>query len=294
MNLPTRSVVYNGPLNLTPIWGEFDLRADDVLVVTPPKCGTTWSQIILTSLIAGKPLTPREMGDVSPWLDCGLDSPEENRAILDKQEFRRCIKSHTPLDGITYDPRCQYIVVYRHPIDVHYSMENHAKHMQSDLMRIRYPEEPGKAFRMFLEDELYGGSNDALDLHSIVYHYKSFKYWDHLGNIHFFHYADMVADLSGTVRRMARILGMDDTAPLIDEIVDGTSFAKLKKKAVEADKGSEKPDFYLGAKFFNSGTSNKWEGRLSEAELAAFDVRMRELLPEDQIAWLLWGAKGQP
>lgn len=294
MELPQRTARYEGPLTTTGIWDEFRLRDDDVLVVTPPKCGTTWSQIIITSLIAGRPLSPREMGDVSYWLDCALDDPVANKEKFDKQDFRRCIKSHTPLDGVPYDPRCQYVVVYRHPIDVHYSMENHAQHMQADFMRARYPEEQGKAFRMFLEDELYGGSNDALDLHSIVYHYKSFKDWEHLGNIHFFHYADMVADLPGTVGRMARILGMDDQCRLIDEIADGTSFAKLKKSAAKGDKNAEKPDFYLGAKFFDSGTSNKWEGRLSSDQLAAFDARMRELLPEDQVAWLLWGAKGQP
>ena len=30
-----------------------------------------------------------------------------------------------------------------------------------------------------------------------------------------------------------------------------------------------------------------------DAEIEAFGARMKELLPEDQAAWLLWGAKGR-
>ncbi|MCV2864134.1 sulfotransferase domain-containing protein [Defluviimonas sp. WL0075] len=290
--LPSRSAVYEGPLTKSSIWERFSVRPDDVIVSTPPKSGTTWAQIILTSLIAGRALSPLEMSKSSLWLDGALFDPDDCKAQLDAQAFRRCIKSHTPLDGITYDPRCTYIVVYRHPLDVHFSMRHHAAHMKSDAMRVRYPDDPRLAFRMFLEDELYNGSSDALDLHSIAYHYRSFKRWEHLGNIHFFHYADMVGNLPDTVRQMARILGMDVPAPQIAEIVEGATFANLKKAATAADQASDSPEFYLGAKFFNNATSRKWEGELSQAQLAAFEARMRALLPEDDIAWLLWGSRG--
>lgn len=294
MEFPTRSAKYEGPLTTTAIWEDFSVRPDDVIVVTPPKCGTTWTQMIVTGLIAGRPLSPKEMGEVSPWLDCALDDPNDAKALLDAQDFRRCIKSHTPFDGITYDPGATYLAVYRHPIDVHFSMRHHAAHMQSDVMRVRYPEDIQTAFGMFLRDELYNGSNDALDLHSIAYHYRSFKRWEHLKNVHLFHYADMVADPAGSVRRIARILGMDDSAPLIDTIVEGTQFANLKKQAAAADREAESPEFYLGAKFFNDAKSNKWEGKLHAADLEAFDTRIRALLPEAQAQWLLWGSKGRP
>ncbi|MCV2867877.1 sulfotransferase domain-containing protein [Defluviimonas sp. WL0002] len=293
--LPIRSDVYDGPLTTSSIWEKFSLRAGDVIVSTPPKSGTTWTQIIVTSLIAGRPLSPREMGEVSPWLDCALHDPEESKALLDAQDIRRCIKSHTPLSGIAYDPRCAYIAVYRHPLDVHFSMRHHAAHMESDVMRVRYPGDVRLALRMFLDDELYGGSCDALDLHSIAYHYASFKKWERLGNIHFFHYADMVADLPSAVRRMARILGMDAPASLLDEITQGTTFANLKKMAAASDqRATGEPDFYLSANFFNSGASNKWEGQLSSTDLAEFEKRIRQLLPEKDAAWLLWGSRATP
>ena len=188
--LPTRSVVYEGPMNNTAIWERFDLRPDDILVVTPPKCGTTWTQIIVTSIIQGRSLGDTEMGQFSKWLDCGFRDRDEIAAFLDGMTVRRCIKSHSPLDGITYDPRCTYFAVYRHPIDVHFSMRKHNENMTLDMLNDRYPDDIHEGFRLFLEDELFNGATDAMDLHSIIHHYKTFKRWEHLPNVHLLHYAD--------------------------------------------------------------------------------------------------------
>ena len=41
--------------------------------------------------------------------------------------------------------------------------------------------------------------------------------------------------------------------------------------------------------FFASGSSNKWEGRLTDEDMAAYAARIAGLLPPDDIAWLQWG-----
>jgi hypothetical protein len=38
------------------------------------------------------------------------------------------------------------------------------------------------------------------------------------------------------------------------------------------------------------GTSNKWEGVLTEDDLAIYDVAISELLEPDQRNWLEWGS----
>lgn len=46
------------------------------------------------------------------------------------------------------------------------------------------------------------------------------------------------------------------------------------------------------ADFFDSGTSRKWVGLLSDADLAAYDARMTNLLGEDERQWLEQGSIG--
>jgi hypothetical protein len=44
-----------------------------VIVVTPPKCGTTWTQIIVTSLIAGKAAVSRSAAPDGTSNVCSAD-----------------------------------------------------------------------------------------------------------------------------------------------------------------------------------------------------------------------------
>src|SRR4029079_149181 len=50
-------------------WDGFAVRPGDVVVGTPPKCGTTWTQMLCALLIFDGPAFPAPLSEISPWLD---------------------------------------------------------------------------------------------------------------------------------------------------------------------------------------------------------------------------------
>jgi aryl sulfotransferase len=50
------------------VWNDFKFRADDIVIATWAKAGTTWTQQIIAQLLfAGEQGLP--VADMSPWLD---------------------------------------------------------------------------------------------------------------------------------------------------------------------------------------------------------------------------------
>src|SRR3954468_24822699 len=96
-------------------WQRFELRRGDVVISTPPKCGTTWTQMICALLILQEPQLPLPLDTLSPWIDMVTRARSEVFADLAAQNHRRFIKTHTPLDGIPKDPTVTYICVGRDP-----------------------------------------------------------------------------------------------------------------------------------------------------------------------------------
>src|SRR5205823_11359965 len=110
-------------------WEGFEFRADDIVISTPPKCGTTWMQMICALLVFQTPELDASIDELSPWLDMLTRDRDETVAHLERQTHRRFIKSHTPLDGLPFDERVTYICVARDPRDVALSWDNHMANM---------------------------------------------------------------------------------------------------------------------------------------------------------------------
>src|SRR5689334_14462441 len=110
-------------------WDGFAFRPGDIVISTPPKCGTTWTQMLCGLLIFDGPTFPAPLGDISPWLDKSTRPLAAVTAALAAQTHRRFIKTHTPLDGLPRHADVTYLVVGRDPRDVAISFEHHAANM---------------------------------------------------------------------------------------------------------------------------------------------------------------------
>jgi aryl sulfotransferase len=105
-------------------WDALELREGDIVISTPPKCGTTWTQRLVSLLVFDGPDLPGPLSLISPWLDLKAMPIEDVVAALDAQQHRRFIKTHTPLDGLLLDERVTYLVIGRDPRDAAVSMLN--------------------------------------------------------------------------------------------------------------------------------------------------------------------------
>ena len=67
-------------------WGGFELRPGDIIISTPPKCGTTWTQMICALLILQEPELPLPLDTLSPWIDM-MTRSRDDEIIVFEQEF---------------------------------------------------------------------------------------------------------------------------------------------------------------------------------------------------------------
>jgi aryl sulfotransferase len=288
-DIPQRTRTYHGPITDSTRWDGFDIRDDDVFICTPPKCGTTWSQGICMMMIFGKVDFEGSLTSLSPWLESSTREIEEVNAVLNNQTNRRCIKSHTPMDGITYNPTATYIAVYRHPLDVHFSMRKHSENMDNAKLDHLFPDDPRAGALKFIKDTPPEQDCDHLTLETLIAHYKSFKKWEGLPNVHLFHYAKMKADLAREMHRFADVLGYSFTPDKMAELVEGATFDAMRKKPEQFTPAAGMGFFKDDAKFFYSASSIKWAKHLNEDDLAQYSARMGALLTENERKWLETG-----
>ena len=287
---------YIGPLTNTDVRDDFKLRPNDVIVSTPPKCGTTWTLNIVMMLIYGRVVPEAGNREDAPWLDAAFRDRKAMAASQSKLERRRCIKTHTPMDGIAVGAEPTYIAVYRHPVDVYFSFRNHVENMKDngDLIEM-VPPDIRKGFDRFVDGPLTDTGIDDLTVSSIVHHYLQAKARQPKGNVHFLHYADLSRDLRGQIARLADLLDIPLSSDTLDDLTEANTFASMRQAAEASEtRFHESAPLHDMASFFASGTSNKWEGRLTSDDIDRYSARLASLLAPEDAEWLNWGDQRKP
>jgi hypothetical protein len=275
-------------------WDGFVLREGDIVVSTRTKHGTTWMQNIAALLIFGRRELPAPIAELSPWLDWTTQPREDVVARLDAQTHRRCIKTHTPLDGIPLDDRVTYVVVARHPLDAAVSLY----HQQRNLDRVRWaeltgnaPPDPTKAtpslhdsLRAWIDMELDPRAHlDSLD--GVAWHLADAWARRAEANVVLVHYDDLQRDLDAAMRLLAARFGIALDEARWPDLVDAARFDAMRARAADAvpDRTGVIRD---PRAFFRRGASGARFEELASDEIARYDARMAALVPPDLLAWL--------
>jgi aryl sulfotransferase len=304
LRVPTRE--YKSPIMDSHRWDGFSPRADDIIIATYSKSGTTWMQRIVDLLVFQSP-EPRPVMSTAPWLDATFFAPVEvDLATLAAQTHRRFVKSHLPFDSVPVWDEVKYIHVVRDGRDACISMHNHQLGFKPEIrQRIvemagsggarppDVPAEPREYFLQWIGEAEAGGARGELP-------YFEFEntYWRERrrSNLLFVHYADLKADLEGEMHLIGDFLGIETPAALMRELAGAATFEAMKRDGdmlapalkLAFDRGAER--------FLHKGINERWRDVLTPEDVARYEVLAARNWTPAQAAWMAKGrrAGGNP
>ncbi len=280
-------------------WDRFTPRDDDIVIATPPKCGTTWMQRIV-SLLVFQSAAPVPLHEISPWVDCRFMMPLEAMIpMLEAQRHRRFVKSHLPFDALPVFDEVRYIHVARDGRDACMSMHNHAMNYTPDMLAqfsaigrgdetIGKPmpplaKDPGQFFR----DWISGGE----EAHGGHFFETETSYWAERGlpNLLLVHYNDLKADLDGEMRRISAFLDIPVNEEIWPALVDAARFENMKAQGRDLLPGIENAFQGGHESFLYRGTNGRWREVLSDDDLALYEEKSAAALTPSLRNWLACG-----
>jgi hypothetical protein len=283
-------------------WDGFRFRPDDIVISTPAKSGTTWMQMMCALLIFRQTTFDRPLTRISPWLENLTEPLDSVVRLLDEQQHRRFIKSHTPFDGLPRDPRVKYICVGRDPRDVAVSWTHHEANVNIEaLVNLRIaavgiddldelpplrlpPTEPAERFWYWVDEP--ADRIVASSLASTVHHLATFWSERDDPDVALFHYGDMSRDLDGEMRRLAAFLEIDVPVAEWDDLVAAATFASMRRRPADLTPEVTTGFWNENDAFFRSGTSGQWrEFIVTDDERSHYEARVAELADPELARW---------
>jgi aryl sulfotransferase len=280
-------------------WSGYTPRDGDIIVCTSYKAGTTWTQMICAMLVHQTPKLPMRLAQLSRWMDMQLQPVHDVLAGFEAQEFRRIIKTHTPLDGLPYFENVSYVYCGRDPRDVFMSMQHHSSNL--DMQRaagllmaqgIRVeppppmPEDLNERFTIWISQGVFPWEHDGAPYWSTLHHVRTFWEYRHLPNVHFHHFADLKQDLEGQMRRLATFLEIEVAEDKWPELVQAATFDHMKANAEQVAPEADHGIWKSTSGFFNKGENDQWRAALSKENQELYQRLTRERYDAEMLEWM--------
>ncbi|GMR49437.1 hypothetical protein PMAYCL1PPCAC_19632, partial [Pristionchus mayeri] len=255
---------------------DFPLDEDDVVIVTYPKSGTTWSSELISAIVHQgdtEGITPVPMEQRVPWLEMDYKYiPEDsfihpkNRAAPLPSAKKRVWFTHLYLEYLpeaAKQGKCKVLYVGRNPKDTAVSFLHFhyiAKHLGCQTSM-----DFNEFFPLFTSGYVLGGEWFK---HNTDY----WKWCQNNPNARFVKFEDMKKDLAKEVESLEKFIGVPLTAEQRAKVVDHCSFKSMKgNKSTNRVEIKELFDKEKGS-FIRKGVVGDWKNNFTVAQNEAFDA----------------------
>jgi len=241
------------------------VREDDVWIITPPKCGTTWTQEITWLLMNKADIVTAKEKDLfsrSPFLEMPMmfiSSEEEAEGVIakiDSMPSPRLIKSHLPFELLPPNllDTCKVVFVTRNVKDAAVSFFYHERLMKHhDLIDMPFERYAREVYKPSLT--ILSGYFEMLN--------SGWKRSDH-PNMLFLWYESMKEDQRKVISEIAEHIGYQLTDAELEIVDEYTRFENLSKTC---SVNQPSPMFHSDrGSFLRKGKVGDWTGHFS-AEL---------------------------
>jgi aryl sulfotransferase len=179
---------------------------------------------------------------------------------LAAQKGRRVVKTHAPADGFPIWEGVTVIAVYRHPLDVFFSLRKHAANRVEVGEDEMFTWPVSRSIRAYLSNPSDFEDVDKESLMNLAKHYANTVLSGRLPDLKLFHYSDMVRDGRRTVEALAAAAS-DRCERQRDRHGDqGHRFRRDEGKGSDYAPVGGTGFWKSDENFFDSASSRKWEG----------------------------------
>lgn len=242
---------------------DFEIRDDDVFIVTYPKSGTIWTQQILSLIFFEdhrRQTEKVETLDRAPFLEYNI----RNVNFINRPS-PRIFASHLPYylvpNGLK-KKKAKIVYVYRNPKDVMTSFF----HFSNLIARLQVAENMKTYLETFLEGKVVG---------SVWFdHVRDWYTHRHMFNILFVSYEEMKKDLKSAVQKICKFLGKDLSDDDVDAVVRQATFKNMKSDARANYNEILKNEIGVRndtGRFLRKGTIGDWKNHFTVEQSERFD-----------------------
>jgi hypothetical protein len=226
----------------------YEPRPGDVFVATQMRCGTTWMQQIVYSVLT------RGQGDfdghqrhlytLSPWIDATTTVSIEEAPRVGEPPSR-IIKTHLPADLCPRGRQAKYIYVARHPVSCFASIVEFNRSMLGPLLP-----SVDRLVDWYCSDRMYWRPWPA--------HVAG--WWERAerdDNVLFVHFEEMARDFAAVRDRVARFLGCELTVDEARRVDRQCSFEYMKRHEESFEMAPPSMFSVAGGQFLARGSARR-------------------------------------